>query len=84
MHNLIELIILFFKFTYNNQSTAIMNETCSVGRPTVESTISMVTRAALGTLATPIDVAVEAKLTERKEMNRKNVNVKLKKKHKKL
>lgn len=49
-------------FIYNSQSTAIINETCSVGKPTVESTISIVTKAALGTLATPIDVAVEAKL----------------------
>ena len=48
--------------SYNSQSTAIINDTCSVGKPTVERTINMVTRAALGTLATPIDVAVEAKL----------------------
>lgn len=34
----------------------------SVGKPTVPKTISMVTNAALGILATPMLVAVEAKL----------------------
>jgi hypothetical protein len=47
-----------------------MNDTCSVGSPTVERTISMVTRAALGTLATPIDVAVDAKLNEIRNKSR--------------
>lgn len=35
----------------------------SVGRPTVPNTISIVTKAALGILATPMLVAVEARLS---------------------
>lgn len=49
--------------TYKSQSTAIMKDKCSVGKPIVDKTINMVTRDALGTLATPILVAVEIRQT---------------------
>jgi hypothetical protein len=58
-------IKLFFfyikiKLAYNSQSTAMIYDRSSVGKPTVLSTINMVTSAALGILAAPILVAVAA------------------------
>ena len=45
-----------------------MKDTCSVGSPTVERTINIVTKAALGTLATPMLVAVDAILLVKKKL----------------
>ena len=44
--------------TYKNQSTAIMSETSSAGKPSVSSTITMVTTPACGIPAAPILAAV--------------------------
>lgn len=60
--NYIKLDLLFNIITYKSQSTAMMNDKCSSGRFNVDKTISIVTREALGTLATPILVAVEIRL----------------------
>ena len=54
--------------TYRNQSTVTMYEMSSVGKPTVLNTINIVTRAALGNAATPILVAVEAKLEKQSKI----------------
>lgn len=43
---------------YNNQSTARISATSSVGKPTADKTITMVTRPACGTPAAPIAAAV--------------------------
>lgn len=53
---------MFDLTTYKSQSTAMMNDKCSRGRFNVDKTINIVTREALGTLATPILVAVEIRL----------------------
>ena len=39
-----------------------MNDRCSIGKFKVDKTINIVTKEALGTLATPILVAVEIRL----------------------
>lgn len=46
------------KNTYSSQSTAMMRETSSAGRPTVSSTITSVTKPAWGIPAAPILAAV--------------------------
>jgi hypothetical protein len=48
--------------TYSNQSTAIIMVTSSAGRPTVSSTMTMVTRPACGIPAAPIEAAVAVTL----------------------
>ena len=44
--------------TYNNQSMASIRATSSVGKPTAESTITIVTSPACGTPAAPMAAAV--------------------------
>ncbi len=56
-------MFLLLSLTHKSQSTAIMNDKCSVGKPIVDKMINIVTSEALGTLATPIDVAVEMRQT---------------------
>jgi hypothetical protein len=51
-----------FVKTYSNQSTAIIMVTSSAGRPTVSSTMTMVTRPACGIPAAPIEAAVAVTL----------------------
>ena len=51
--------------TYKNQSTAIMSETSSAGKPSVSSTITMVTTPACGIPAAPILAAVAVILHRR-------------------
>lgn len=53
------------KQTYKSQSTAIIKEISSDGRPTVSNTITMVTNPADGIPAAPIDAAVAVTLTIR-------------------
>lgn len=49
-------------WTYSSQSTAIMIVTSSAGKPTVSSTMTIVTRPAWGMPAAPIDAAVAVTL----------------------
>ena len=57
------------EFTYNNQSTASITATSSVGNPTADNTITMVTKPAWGTPAAPIAAAVAVMLDKDKDLN---------------
>lgn len=49
-------------YTYNNQSTAMINDTSSAGSPNVSKTITIVTNPAWGIPAAPIDAIVAVTL----------------------
>ena len=51
-----------FNSTYKNQSTVNIRATISEGKPTVSSTISMVTNPACGMAAAPIEAKIDVKL----------------------
>ena len=59
----VQLLSRFYYCTYTNQSTAHNKETSLIGALMALNTISIRTRAALGTLAAAIDVAVAVKTT---------------------
>lgn len=50
------------EIAYKSQSTAIINEISSDGRPTVSKTMTIVTKPADGIPAAPIDAAVAVTL----------------------